>query len=92
MPGLVLHLRHQDRLAAQAGRPGDPVALGLHPDDLGVRVLRDLPDEVLAVGVRHRVPRLDPTVGVDDPLEVVEPLGTGLAGGRRTGAGAGRAR
>ena len=48
--GLVLHLRHQDRLALEARRARDPVALGLHADDLGVRVLRDLPDERLAVG------------------------------------------
>ena len=43
--GLVLHLGHQDRLAAQARRPADPVALGLHADDLGVRVLGDLADQ-----------------------------------------------
>jgi hypothetical protein len=46
VPGLVLHLGHQDRLAAQARRTGDPVALRLHADDLGMGVLRDLADQV----------------------------------------------
>ena len=68
--GLVLHLGHQDRLAAQAGRPADPVALGLHADDLGVRVLGDLADQRLAVRLGHPVPRLDPLVAVDERLEV----------------------
>ena len=57
--GLVLHLGQQDRLAPQARRPGEPVALGLHPDDLAVRVLGDLPDQRRAVGVGHVVARLD---------------------------------
>ena len=59
---LVLHLGHQDRLAAQGGGAGDPVGLRLHADDLGVGVLRDLADEGRAVGVRHPVPRLDALV------------------------------
>ena len=67
--GLVLDLGHQDRLAAQAGRAGDPVALGLHPDDLGVRVLGDLPDQRLAVALGHPVPRLDPLVAGDQGVE-----------------------
>ena len=67
--GLVLHLGHQDRLAAQAGRPGDPVALGLHADDLGVRVLGDLADQRLAVALGHPVARLDPLVGGDQRVE-----------------------
>jgi hypothetical protein len=69
--GLVLDLGHQDRLAAQRRRAADPVALGLHADDLRMRVLGDLPDQGLAVPLRHRVPRLDPAVGVDGGLEAV---------------------
>ena len=59
---LVLHLGHQDRLAAQARGAADPVALGLHADDLGVRVLGDLADQRLAVGLRHLVAGLHPLV------------------------------
>jgi len=68
---LVLDLRDQDGLAAQAGRPRDPVALGLHADDLGVRVLGDLPDERLAVRVRHPVTGLDALVGLDELVEAL---------------------
>ena len=67
--GLVLDLGHQDRLAAQARRAGDPVALGLHADDLGVRVLGDLADQRLPVALGHPVARLDPAVGVDERLK-----------------------
>ena len=66
---LVLHLGHEDRLAPQRRGPGDPVALGLHADDLGVGVLRDLADQRLAVAVGHPVARLDALVGVDQRLE-----------------------
>ena len=69
--GLVLHLRDEDRLAAQRRRAGDPVALGLHADDLRVGVLRDLADQGLAVLVGHRVARLDALVGRDERVEVV---------------------
>ncbi len=68
--GLVLHLREQDRLAAQGRRPGDPVALGLHPDDLGVCVLGDLPDQGLAVALGHPVARLDAVVARDGRVEL----------------------
>ncbi len=68
--GLVLHLGHEDRLAAEGGRAGDPVALGLHPDDLGVGVLGNLADERRAVTLGHPVARLDPLIGVDQPLEL----------------------
>ena len=68
--GLVLHLGQQDRLAPQRRRPGDPVALGLHADDLGVRVLGDLADQRLAVVLRHPVARLDPVVARDGRLEL----------------------
>src|SRR3984957_4005780 len=68
--GLVLDLGQQDRLAAERGGAGDPVALGLHADDLRVRVLRDLPDHVRAVLGRHPVARLDPSVTGDGVLEV----------------------
>ena len=72
---LVLDLGHQDRLAAQRGRAGDPVRLGLHADDLGVGVLRHLADQRRAVGVGHPVARLDALVrghgGVENRLVAV---------------------
>ncbi len=77
VPGLVLHLGQQDRLAAQRRRPGDPVALGLHPDDLGVGVLGDLADQRLAVLLRHPVARLDPLVARDGLVELRLQLGVG---------------
>ena len=46
--GFVLHLGEQRHLPPQVRRARDPVALGQHPDDLGVRVLRHHPDELLA--------------------------------------------
>ena len=67
--GLVLHLGHEDGLAPQRRGPGDPVALGLHADDLGVRVLGDLADQRLAVGLGHLVAGLDPLVGGDERVE-----------------------
>ena len=75
--GLVLHLRQQDGLAPQAGRTGDPVALRLHPDDLGVRVLGDLADQRPAVPLGHPVARLDPGVGRDQRVELGRVLGAG---------------
>src|SRR3712207_7856460 len=53
------HLGEQDGLAPQAGGREQPVALGLHPDDLRVGVLGDLADEGLAVALGHPVARLD---------------------------------
>jgi hypothetical protein len=67
---LVLHLGQQDRLALEGGRAADPVALRLHPDDLGVRVLGDLADQRLAVAVGHPVARLDLLLGGDDGVEI----------------------
>ena len=69
MAGLVLDLGVEDGLAAQARGPGDPVALGLHADDLGVRVLGDLAHEGLAVGLGHGVAGLDAAVVGDDRVE-----------------------
>ena len=43
VPGFVLHLGQQCRLAAQGRCAGDPVALGQHADDFGMGVLGDLP-------------------------------------------------
>ena len=74
MAGLVLDLRDQDGLAAQRRGAGDPVALRLHPDDLAVRVLRDLPDQGLAIGRRHPVVRLDLVLGRDSLFEPGEQL------------------
>ena len=53
---------------------GDPVALGLHADDLGVGVLGDLADQRLPVLLRHRVAWLDPLVGGDERIEVTSDL------------------
>jgi hypothetical protein len=91
--GLVLDLRQQDRLALERRGAADPVALGLHADDLGVGVLRDLPDQRLPVGVGHPVPRLDLPVGLDQrvevPLKLVPTLGHGAVPGRRCPGAAG---
>ena len=65
----VLDLGHQDRLALQGRRARDPVALGQHADDLRVRMLRNLPDQRLAIGLGHPVLGLDLDVGVDSRLE-----------------------
>ena len=78
--GLVLHLGHQDGLAAQTGRAGDPVALGLHADDLGVRVLGDLADQRPPVGLGHLVARLDASLVGEQGGEAV---GVALADGSR---------
>ena len=82
--GLVLHLGHQDRLAAQARRPADPVALGLHADDLGVRVLGDLAHQRAPVGLRHLVAGLDAALARQQRAEAPR--------ARRVRAGRGRAR
>ncbi len=71
MTGLVLHLGHEDGLALQRRGPGDPVALGLHADDLGVGVLCDLADEVLPVALGHPIGGLDLLLGVDDRLKLL---------------------
>ncbi len=85
MTGLVLDFRKQDGLALQRRRPRQPVAFGLHAYDLGVRMLRYLPDEGAAVGLGHPVFRLDLLFGVDSSLECRELL-------RRFGALAGSCR
>ena len=67
--GLVLHLGQENRLALQGRCPRDPVALRQLADDLRMRVLRDLADQCLAVGLRHPLLGLDLDVGVDPVLE-----------------------
>ncbi len=59
MAGFVLHLRQQDRLAAQRRGAGDPVAFRQHADNFGVGMLANLADQRLTVGVRHPVLRLN---------------------------------
>jgi len=81
VPRLVLHLREQDRLAAQGRRAADPVPLRLHADDLGVRVLRDLAHKRAPVGLGHPVVGLDLVFRVDLGLEAGE-LGRIFRGGR----------
>src|SRR6478735_5280319 len=82
--GLVLDLGHEDGLTLQARGAGDPVGLGLHANDLRVRVLRDLAQERFAVGRRHPVTRLDPGIFRHDLVEVC--LALGVAPGRVLGA------
>ncbi|MNN70500.1 hypothetical protein D3C81_1863530 [compost metagenome] len=59
MAGFVLDLGQQHCLALQRGRAGDPVAFRQLADDFRVRVLRDLADQGLAVGLGHPVLGLD---------------------------------
>src|SRR5690606_32860152 len=86
VPGFVLHLGQQDRLAPQAGRPADPVAFRLHADDLGVRVLGDLADQRATIRLGHVVARLDSAVGVDDRVERRFLLVAAVHGARLCGA------
>src|ERR1022692_1408055 len=65
----ILDLGHEYRFALEARRAGDPVALGQHADDFGVGVLRDLPDQRLAIRLGHPVLGLDLDIGVDSRLE-----------------------
>jgi hypothetical protein len=67
--GFVLHLREQDGLAAQGRGTSDPVAFGLHADDLRVRMLRDLAHQGASVRLGHPVTRLDPVVACEGLLE-----------------------
>jgi hypothetical protein len=67
--GLVLHLGHEDGFTPERRRTRDPVALGLHADDLRMGVLGDLAYERLPVRVGHPVARLDPLIRVDQRLE-----------------------
>ena len=71
----VLHLGQQRGLAAQRRRARDPVAFGKHADDFGMRVLRNLPRQRLAVGRRHPVVGLDALVGIDARLKLRGPFG-----------------
>ncbi|CPM42962.1 Uncharacterised protein [Bordetella pertussis] len=69
VPGLVLHLGQQDRLALERRRAGDPVALGQHADDLGMGVLGNLAHQGLAIGLGHPVLGFDAHPVVDTALE-----------------------
>ncbi len=82
MAGLVLHLGQQDRLALERRRPADPVALGQHAHHLGMRVLRNLPQQRLAIRRGHPVLRLDLVVGRDAGIEARLQRGLVLADGR----------
>ena len=75
---LVLHLGEQRRLAPQAGRAGDPVALRKHADDLGMRVLADLADQRAAIGGGHPVVGFDARLSVDARLELRLERGLGV--------------
>ena len=76
----ILHLRDQHRLAAQRRGARDPVTLRQHADDFRVRVLRDLPDQSVPVGIGHPVLGLDLVVRIDARLETgLERRGVGEA-------------
>ena len=75
MTRLILDLGEQDRFTFQSGRSRQPVALGLHADDFGMRVLGDLPDQRPAIGFGHPVFRLDLFLGIDASLERLQLLG-----------------
>ncbi len=81
---LVLHLGEQDRLAVERRRAGDPVAFGKLSDDFRMGVLRNLPDQRLAIALGHPFLGLDLDIGIDPLLEgaflrvhLVERLGPG---------------
>ncbi len=76
MAALVLDLCKQDGLALECRRTRQPVTFGLHADDLGVRVLRDLPNKRATVGLGHPVLGLDLLLGVDALLKRRELLGS----------------
>ena len=67
LPGFILHFRQQNRFAPKGRRASDPVAFRQHADDFGVRVLANLTDQRLAVGIRHPVLRFDGRI-LRDPL------------------------
>ena len=69
MAALVLNLCDEHRFTTQGGRASNPVAFGQHSHDLGVGVLRDLPDQGLAIGIGHPVLGLDLLVRIHLGLE-----------------------
>ncbi len=72
VPGLVLNLGEQSHFPAEIRGAGDPVALGQHPDHLGVRVLRHHAHELPPVPIRHPVLRLDRLASSDSGLELAD--------------------
>ena len=69
MPDLVLDLARQGELSTQRRRAHDPVALGQHAHQLGVRVHLDELQDGGAVLVGHPVVRLDLSAGADVGVE-----------------------
>ena len=69
----VLHLGEQRHLAPKIWRARDPVAFRQHADDLGVRVLRHHPDQLLAVALRHPVLGLDAFAARNARFEFSDP-------------------
>ena len=74
---LVLHLCGERQLSLERRRPKDPLALGEDAHDLRVAVHLDELDERLAIGIGHRVARLDLTALLDVRFEFF--LAQGLA-------------
>src|SRR5579884_423752 len=67
---LILHLGEQDRLATQRRSTRDPIALRLHANDLGMRMLGDLAKHGFAITIGHPVPRFKPLVALYGALEM----------------------
>src|SRR5699024_2736278 len=67
--GFVLDLRHQNGLALERGRAGNPIGFRLHTDDFGVSVLGYLTHQGLSVGRWHPVGGFDAGVGGDEFIE-----------------------
>ncbi len=69
MTCLVLDFGKQNRLALERRCPRQPVALRLHANDFGMRVLGYLPDQRLPIGFRHPVLGLYFLLGINAPLK-----------------------
>ena len=65
MSGFILDLGEKRQFAFEGRCTRDPVAFGQHSDDFRMRMLPDLTDQCLAVGIRHPIPRFNADVVVD---------------------------
>ena len=65
MSCFVLHLCQQNGFAFEARGSRDPIAFGEHSNNFAVRVLADLSDQRLPIGIGHPVLRFDFLIGGD---------------------------